>query len=208
MSVVVAVVSYSQQLVIPIFLGLLSWAKVWGKVWMKSFTPKLAVLFLKNSFVIQVRSLFVQASAHLFVKSHKPWRRLLARMRLFLVHVFKSVFSWYLKMPLWLRTAIAIAVLLATAGSSFAVFALLIIPQPLLDWFRARIVVILNRLGVTRLFMTIWNLFVPEALRHRWHIYLKWTLGRRQVRAAQSVLEKVRRTPVDSNASAAEIQAQ
>ncbi|MEM6301869.1 MAG: hypothetical protein AAF749_09025, partial [Pseudomonadota bacterium] len=81
LSVVVAVVAHTHQLVLPIFLGLFSWAKVWGKVWIKSLTPKLAVLFLKNSFVIQVRSLFVQISAHLFVKSHKPWRRFLTRIR-------------------------------------------------------------------------------------------------------------------------------
>ncbi|MEM6302568.1 MAG: hypothetical protein AAF749_12565, partial [Pseudomonadota bacterium] len=152
---------------------------------------------IANSFVIQVRSLFVQISAHLFVKSHKPWRRFLTRIRQLLIEAFKSTFAWYLSMPLWLRTALAVAVLLATAGSSFAVFALLIIPQPLLDWLRARLGVLLNRLGVTRLFTTVWNLLVPESLRHRWHLYLKWTLGRRQVKAARSVHKKVRRNSLE-----------
>ncbi|MEM1144424.1 MAG: hypothetical protein AAF671_02485 [Pseudomonadota bacterium] len=184
---VVAVVAYSHQLVIPIFLGLFTW----GKVWFKSLSPKLLLLLAKNSVVIQLRRLAVQASAHFFVKSHKPWRRMLMRLRVGLIESFKNVFAAYLALPLWLRTAIAVGVLVATAGSSFAVFALLIIPQALLEWLRKRIGVLLNKLGVNRFFSLVWNLLVPESLRFRWHMYVKWTLGRRQVNMAKRLHERV-----------------
>jgi len=188
---VVATVVYTHQLVIPLFLGLLAW----GKLWLKTLTPKVGMLLLKNSVVLQLRRFAVQASTHIFVKSHKPWRRFLTRLKLAVVAAVSGVFNGYLGLPLWLRTAIAIGVLIATAGSSFAVFALLIIPQTLLDWMGRRLGMILNRLGVTRFLVTLWEILVPETLRHRWYMYVKWKLGRQQLRAARRVHEKVVQAP-------------
>ncbi|MFK7997469.1 MAG: hypothetical protein AB8B87_25310 [Granulosicoccus sp.] len=179
--VVVAVVIYTHQLVIPLFLGLLTV----GKSWIKTLTPKLALLLVKNGVVIQLRRMIMQASAHLLVKSHRPWRRLITSARLALVRALKQTFANYLQMPLWMRTGIAIALLIATAGSSFAVFALLIIPQPVLNWFRQRVMATLNKLGATKLFSAIWQYLVPASLRQRWHMHVKWTLGRQQVRTAK-----------------------
>lgn len=185
--VVVAIVSYTNQLIIPLFLGLITW----GKAWLKTLTPKLGLLLLKNSVVIQLRRMVVHASAHIFVKSHKPWRRFITMCRLAIVTATKNLFSRYMQMPLWLRTSIAVGVLIATAGSTFAVFALLIVPQPVLEWLTTRLRALLNKLGVTQLFSALWRLSVPAKLRHRWHMYLKWTLGRQQVRAAQRLHDTV-----------------
>lgn len=187
LSVVVAVFAYTHQLIIPIFLGLITW----GKLWIKTLTPKLGLLLFKNSVFMQLRRITLRVSAHLFVKSHKPWRRFLTRVRQAIVTSVSSLFNGYLGLPLWMRTGIAIAILLATAGSSFAIFALLIIPQPLLDWLRIRVTIVLNQLGVTKAIGALWNALVPAGLRHRWHIYVKWKLGRQQVQAARRVHEKV-----------------
>lgn len=187
--VVAGVFATTHQLIIPIFLGLITW----GKLWLKALTPKLGLLLFKNSVFMQLRRLIVRLSAHLFVKSHKPWRRFFTRLRLAVVDLVSGVFQGYLGLPLWMRTTIAIAVLVATAGSSFAIFALLIIPQPLLDWLRMRLAVILNQLGVTKALSTLWNTLVPRAIRHRWYMYVKWKLGRQQVTAARRVYEKMSR---------------
>ena len=165
--VVVAVVLHTHQLVIPLFLGLLTW----GKAWIKELTPKVGLLLMKNSASIQSRRMLMQASTHIFVKSHKPWRRRIISFKLSAVAFLNSVLARYLGMPLWLRTLIAIGVLLITAGSSFAVFALLIIPQPVLNWLEQRVKTTLRKLGVTKLFSTLWKTIIPEHIRHRWHMH-------------------------------------
>lgn len=187
--VVVAVVSYTHQLIIPLFLGLLTW----GKAFVKSLTPKLTLLLVKNSLVTQARRLLVQASTHVLVKSHRPWRHWLNTARLFVISTINRVFAQYLNLPLWVRTAIALAVLLTTAGSSFVVFALLIIPQPVLSWLRKQVMGILNKLGVARFFAALWRFAMPARFRERWHLYVKWNVGRRQVRAARHLYAKVTR---------------
>ncbi len=194
-SVVIAVLAYTEQLIVPIFLGLLTW----GKAWLKSLTPKLGLMLVKNGVVIQLRRILVQASTHLFVKSHRPWRRWISTTRLTFISLLKHWFDRYMRCPLWLRTTIALVLLLTTAGSSFAVFALLIIPQPVLNWFRRQVMSMLNKLGVTQFFAAIWRLLIPENLRHRWHMYIKWTLGRRQVQAAKHLHNKVLRTSKPQN---------
>lgn len=186
---VVAIIVYSDTLVLPIFLGLLTW----GKALLKSLTPKFALLLLKNSVFIQIRRLITSATTHFFVKSHKPWRRWLTSAKTTLLTWLKHVFARYMSSPLWVRSVIALALLLATAGSSVAVFALMIIPQPVLNWLRQQIMTLLNKLGVTQLFRAVWRFAMPDGLRLRWHMYVKWTLGRRQVLAARQLHEKVRK---------------
>ncbi|MEE9319274.1 MAG: hypothetical protein V3U76_02400 [Granulosicoccus sp.] len=185
---VVAIVVYSDTLVLPLFLGLLTW----GKAFLKSLTPKFALLLLKNSIFIQIRRLVTSATAHFFVKSHKPWRRWLTNAKTTMLIWLKHVFAGYMSSPLWLRTGIALALLLATAGSSAAVFALMIIPQPVLNWLRQQVMTLMNKLGVAQLIRTLWNFVIPGSIRHRWHMYVKWTLGRRQVLAARQLHAKVR----------------
>lgn len=201
---VALVVAQTHQLIIPVFIGLISWSKIW----IKSVSPKLGMLLVKNSVFIQLRKFALQISAHFFVKSHKPWRRMLTTLRVSIVEFFKNLFAAYLNLPLWLRTAIAIVVLLATAGSSFALFALLIIPQPLLDWFRARLSLLLKRLGVTQAFSAAWRLLVPKRLRERWYMYVKWTMGRQQVRTVKLLHEKVSKRSQSGSDSSAKEQAQ
>lgn len=188
-AVVAAVASYTSQLIIPLFLGLLTW----GKAWLKSLTPKLGMLLVKNSAVIQIRRVLMQASTHVFVKSHKPWRRSITAIRLQAMRTVKHSLEGYLRLPLWLRSLLAVLLLLITAGSSLAVFALLVIPQPVLNWLRKQVMSLLNKLGVTQFFGAIWRFVIPEQLRHRWHMYVKWTLGRRQVNAARKVHERIQR---------------
>ncbi|ASJ70478.1 hypothetical protein IMCC3135_01795 [Granulosicoccus antarcticus IMCC3135] len=187
---VIAVVSYTHQLIIPLFLGMLTW----GKAWIKSLTPKLGLLLMKNGVIIQIRRLLVQASTHLLLKSHRPWRRWVGSMRLVMLATAKNAFSRYLGLPLWSRTVLALLLLLITAGSSFAIFALLVIPQAVLIWLRQKVLAMLNKLGVTKFFAALWQHAVPEALRKRWHIHIKWTLGRRQVIAAKRLHQSVTRT--------------
>lgn len=185
--VVISVIVYTHQLVIPLFLGILTW----GKAWFKSLTPKIGLLFLKNGLVIQIRRIAVKASTHIFVNSHRPWRRWITTARLSIVENIKQWFANYMGLALWLRTVIALSVLLATAGSSFAVFALLIIPQPVLNWLRKQLMSTFNKLGVSQFFSALWKFIVPATLRHRWHMHIKWTLGRRQVQAAKLVHNEV-----------------
>jgi len=189
-SVVVAIVSYTHQLIIPLFLGLLTW----GKGWFKSLTPKLALLLLKNGFFIQIRRLVMQASTHFIVKSHRPWRRWITAAQIAAGTVAKQWLKRYMGYPLWLRSLLALSLLFLTAGSSFAVFALLIIPQPVLNWLRNQVMKMLNKLGVTQFSAALWRFVVPQKLRHQWHMYVKWKLGRRQVVAAKHLHSSIKRS--------------
>jgi len=188
-AVVAAIVSYTHQFIVPLFLGMLTW----GKAWLKTLTPKLGALLLKNGLVIQTRKLIVSASTHVFLKSHKPWRRWLIESKYRFLALIKRGFNWYMGLALWLRSVLAIALLLATAGSSFAVFALLVIPQPVLNWLRNQVMNLLNKLGVTKFFAAIWRYLLPNAMQKKWYMYVKWTLGRQQVNAAKSLHNKLTR---------------
>jgi len=188
---VIAITSYTHQFIVPLFLGMLTW----GKLWLKSLTPKLAALLLKNGLVIQLRQLLVNASTHVLLKSHKPWRHRIIEVKSQLLALIKKGFDRYMGLALWLKSTLAIALLLATAGSSFAVFALLVIPQPVLNWLRNQVMNLLNKLGVTRFFSAMWRFILPSTLQTKWHMYAKWTLGRQQVRAAKRLHNKLKRTP-------------
>jgi len=180
---VAIIAAYTEQLIIPLFLGLLTW----GKAWLKTLTPKLGLLLLKNGLVIQLRRMIVGASTHVFLKSHRPWRRWIISSKYQVVHFVRSLLSRYLSLPLWMKSVLAMLVLLATAGSSFAVFALLVIPQPVLSWLRNQVMGLLNKLGVTQIFGALWRFIIPTRLRERWYMYAKWTLGRQQVNAAKKI---------------------
>jgi len=187
--VVIAITTYKEQIVLPLFLGLITW----GKAFFKTLTPKLGVVLFKNSVVIQLRRMIVQMSTHFFVKSHTPWRRALLNIKNRVTNWFKLIFKLYWQSPLWVRTAIAIALLLTTAGSSLAIFALLIIPQTVLAWLQKQFMSIMNKLGVSQLFAAIWRWVVPDRLRQRWTMYFKWTLGRKQIVAARRLSEEMQR---------------
>ncbi|MBX2836792.1 MAG: hypothetical protein KTR35_08050 [Gammaproteobacteria bacterium] len=182
-----AILAFRDTLFIPLFLGLLTW----GKALLKQITFKMTLMLAKNSLFIQIRKLFVQAFSHLLIKSHKPWRRGFANIQSSVKDALFSLFKRYMDSPLWVRTAIAISVLAVTAGSSAVIFALLIIPQPVLDWLKNRLKVVSNKFGVTQLFRGVWRKCVPNSWQYRWHMYVKWTLGRRQVRAARILHERL-----------------
>jgi hypothetical protein len=190
-AVVAMVASYTHQLMVPLFLGMLTW----GKAWLKSLTPKLGALLLKNGLVIQLRQMLVKASTHVFVKSHKPWRRWLIELKLRFFELIKQGFDRYMGLELWLRTVLAMVLLLATAGSSLAVFALLVIPQPVLIWLRSQVMGVLNKLGVTQFFSAVWRFILPTKLRTKWYMYVKWTLGRQQVSAAKRLHDTFKKAP-------------
>jgi len=106
--------------------------------------------------------------------------------------------------PLWLRTAIALGLLALTAGSSAAILALLIIPQPLLNWIKAQLTKLSSKIGVTQFFRGVWRKLVPNRWQHQWHMYVKWTLGRRQVSAAQHLHKRVAAIRAESAKAKAE----
>lgn len=186
-AVVGVIALFRDTLVLPLFLGLITW----GKAILKQLTLKMAFMLAKNSLFIQIRRLVVQAFSHVLIKSHKPFRRRVSSIQLSVKDALFAVFSRYMNSPLWLRTAIALGLLALTAGSSAAILALLIIPEPLLNWLKGRLKALSNKFGVTQLFRGIWSRLVPQGWQHKWHMYVKWTLGRRQVRAAQHLHRRI-----------------
>lgn len=182
-AVVVAIVVYRHTLVVPLYLGLIAWAKVA----VKSVTPKLGMLLLKNGAVVKGRDIAVDVGTRFFVTSHRPWRRRLVALRQGATEAVLGVFRRYLSYPLWVRCLIAIALLAVTASSTWVVFALLIVPQPIIEWLKLRVRVILNKLGVLKSLDAVWRWLLPERLRTRWDRYRTWTLARRQLRAAREV---------------------
>jgi len=151
----------------------------------------MAFALAKNSLFIQVRRFIVQVFSHLLIKSHKPFRRRVSSFQESIKSMLYAVFSRYMSSPLWVRTAIALGLLAVTAGSSAAILALLIIPQPLLNWLKKQLMTLSNKIGVTQLFKSVWTRLVPNQWQHQWHMYVKWTLGRRQVRAAQHLHQRL-----------------
>jgi len=192
-----------QSLLVPLYLSLLAWLKsslvsvITGTFkWMAGwFTPKFTLAFFKNSLFLQIRQALIKVSTHLFVMSHTPWRRRLANLRVAVFEFAKQIFNRYTQSPLWLRSAIALLLLVATASSSYLFIAILVIPQAVINWLRRLIANSLNKLGITRVALLLWNWLVPQQLRHRLYMYNKWTLGRRQIRASRRVTQSAAQLP-------------
>ena len=180
---------------LPLFLGLLTW----GKALLKQLSLKMAFVLAKNSLFIQIRRFIVQVFSHVLIKSHKPFRRRVSSLQVSIKNVLYDVFSRYMNSPLWLRTAIALGLLALTAGSSAAILALLIIPQPLLNWLKKQLMTVSKKIGVTQLFRSVWRRLIPDHWQHQWHMYVKWTLGRRQVRAAQHLHRRINASQIDTD---------
>lgn len=145
---------------------------------------------LRNSLIIKIRQLITRASAQLLVMSHRPFRKKLISVKTQLVGFVVHLFRRYMRSSLWIRSAIALGLLMLTASSSYVFIALLIIPQPLVNWVKRKLTTTLNKLGITQAFNAIWRYFVPASWQTRWHIYQKWTLGRRQIKAARQMHNK------------------
>jgi len=188
---VVAIVYHQQTLLLPLYLSLLTW----GKALLKSLTPKLVVALLKNSIFLKIRGVLIQSSTRFFVLSHRPWRRRLGVWRVQAIESVKNAYQRYTASALWIRSAVALSLLALTASSSYMFIAILIIPQSLLNWIRKLITNTLSKLGLTKLLNAIWQFLIPATLRHRWHMYNKWTLGRRQITASKAMRAKASRLP-------------
>lgn len=178
---------YRHSLFVPLFLGVFTWLKATLSVLIQSVTPKLAWALAKNSLVIKLRDLVVKGLTELAVLSHRPWRRRLLGIKSEVSGIALGVLRRYVASPLWLRCAIALALLAATAGSAWAALALLVIPQPIIEWLKRRGTAVLQKLGVLRFLDTLWRGVMPADLRERWDRYRRWTLGRQQIRAARVV---------------------
>jgi len=187
-----AIVAYYQAFLIPVFLGLYTAAKAL----LKTFTPKVLLLFAKNSLVIKLRQTVVRSSAQWLFLSHKPVRQRLRSAKSTAAALLISLAKSYFELPLWIKTALALSVFALTAGSSYAFIALLIIPEPLLRWIKNKVLDFLNKLGVTKGLNTIYRFTVPPQLQHRWAIYLKWTIGRQQVRTARLLRDRAAQSRV------------
>ena len=196
-AVVVLIAVFRDTLLLPLFLGFIAW----GKALLRQVTLKMALMLAKNSLFIQLRRFVVQAFSHVLIKSHKPFRRSVSLFQTSVKDILVAAFSWYMTSPLWLRTAIALGLLALTAGSSAAILALLIIPQPLLNWLKGQLKTLSNKIGVTQLFRGVWRRLVPDGWQHQWHMYVKWTLGRRQVRAAQHLHRRFNGSLLDADQS-------
>lgn len=184
----VVVISVSRHsLFLPIFLGVFTWLKASVATWLAMLTPKVLLLFAKNGLLIKLRDLIFKSLTEFAVLSHRPWRRRVQGFKDQLVGLSRIVLRRYLDSPLWVRCAVALALLALSAGSTWAALALLIIPQAIVDWLKRRSVAVLQKLGVLRSLDAAWQAVVPEPLRQRWDRYRRWTIGRRQIRAARAM---------------------
>jgi len=164
---------------LPIFLGLFTWLKATLGAWLKLVTPKLGVALLKNSFAIKLRDVVVKGLTEFAVFSHRPWRRRIMALKKSVTDSCLSVLRVYLGYPLW-------------ASSTWAVLALLIVPQPIIEWLKLRATVILRKLGVLKSLDTLSRRVVPAPAQARWDRYRRWTLGRRQIRVCTQMIVSCR----------------
>lgn len=186
----VVVITYLHHtLLLPLFVGML----ITLKAWLKLLTPKFFVLFFKNSIFLKSKQLLIKSSTRFVVLSHKPLQHKIRQFKSLISNIVLSLIGFYQQSPLWVRTALAVGALFATASSSYVVIALLIIPQPILNWLRRTVITILNRSGVTHISNTTWKHFAPSGWQYKWYMHRKWTIGRRQVATAQ----KIRKTIAD-----------
>jgi len=185
--VVIAITYYQRTLLLPLFIGLSATLKSWVKL----LTPKFLVLLFKNSLFLKIKQLLIRASTRFAVLSHKPWRHKLRSLKSSISRTSLRIIQLYLESPLWLRTAIALGILFATASSSYVIIALLIIPQSILKWLKGLLLKTLNRSGITHLLSAIWKFLVPAKFQQKWYMHRKWTMGRRQVVTAQLLRKKI-----------------
>ncbi len=185
--VVLVIVYFQHTYLLPLFVGMTTWLKSL----LKLLTPKFAVLFFKNSLFLKLKQFLIRSSTRFVVLSQKPWRHKMRSAKTTLSKMLLQVLQSYMVSPLWLRTGIALALLFATASSSYVLIALLIIPQPILEWVKRLLLATLNKAGITHLFTTVWRFLVPAGWQHRWFMHRKWTLGRHQVLTAMRLRETI-----------------
>lgn len=192
-------ITYHQKtFLLPLFVGM----STWFKAILKLLTPKFAVLFFKNSLFLKAKQVLIKSSTRFVVLSHKPWRH---RMRLVKNQISQTILRLirlYIESPLWMRTAIAIGLLFATASSSYVFIALLIIPQPILLWLRRIILQTLNKLGITHLANAIWKFCIPANVQRKWYMHRKWKMGRRQIIAARRLRNSIFSTKAFTSSNA------
>lgn len=186
-AVVIAVTYYQRSFLVPLFFGM----SVTIKGLFKLLTPKFLVLLFKNSVFLKIKQLLIRGSTRFVVLSHRPWRHRMRWIKTSLSQFILRVIRYYIEAPLWLRTAIALGLLVATASSSYVVLALLIIPQPILAWLRRIFFTTLNRTGITHIFNVIWKYLVPKDTQRKWYMHRKWTMGRRQIKTARKLRETI-----------------
>lgn len=184
---VIVITYYHHTLLLPLFIGLSTTLK--GLL--RLLTPKFLVLLFKNSLFLKIKQLLIKSSTRFVVLSHKPWRHRMRWIKSSISKTSLNIIKYYLLSPLWLRTAIALGLLFATASSSYVVIALLIIPQPILNWVKKLILTILRRSGITHLLSAIWKFLVPTEVQHKWYMHAKWTMGRHQVNTARRLRELI-----------------
>lgn len=192
---VVIAIAYSQHvLLLPLFIGMSGVLK--GAL--KLLTPKFLVLLFKNSLFLKIKQLLIRSSTRFVVLSHKPWRLRMKWLKATISQTALSILQLYLQSPLWLRTAIALGLLFATASSSYLVIALLIIPQPILNWAKKTIMKTLNRTGITHIVKLVYKFLIPADTRHKWYMHSKWTMGRRQIMTARRLRERFLQSRIQS----------
>lgn len=184
---VILISTWQHSLFVPIYLGIFTALKSTLGAWIKLATPKFFVALAKNSLAIKLRDVLVKAVAEVTVFTHRPWRRRVLGIKQAATDVCWAALRHYLAYPLWLRSLIAVGLLAITASSTWAVLALLIIPQPIINWLKLRATVILRKMGVLKLFDGLSRSLIPAPSRARWDRYRRWTLGRRQVRASREL---------------------
>ena len=109
-------ITYQQRtLLLPLFIGM----SVTIKGLFKQLTPKFLVLLFKNSLFLKIKQLLIRSSTRFVVLSHKPWRHRMRWLKTTLSNTILKLIRYYMQAPLWLRTAIALGLLFATATSSY-----------------------------------------------------------------------------------------
>lgn len=72
---------------------------------------------------------------------------------------------------------------ICAAGDSTTVF----------NGLRIQVMNLMNKMGTTQLFSTIWLIIISLRLRTAWYMYAKWTLGRHQAIATRKLHERLKK---------------
>ena len=187
-----AIAYWQHTLLLPLFVGLFALLKSF----LKLLSPQFLMPIIKNSIYLNIKQRLIKNSTRVVMLSHRPWRHKLRNLQIVVTQWVKKIISLYLQSALWLRTALALIVLIATASSSYVVLALLIIPQPIVNWLKRWVMNFLNKTGVIRVTDMIWKWVVPAKWQHKWYMYRKWTLGRSQVKTAQDLHYRFQNTQI------------
>lgn len=183
-----SVVFLMDSVVLPLWTLLVQWLNA---AW-KFLTPSNLFSFLQKGTATHVQKKALTALPEAAVQGHGPTRRKLNRLKKNAVAILMRCVDWYRSLNLIIQVGIACALLVLGASTGYVFLAMLVIPQPVINWLKVSAIKFINKTGIAKFYYWLISFILPRPYRIR----IKWTIARKKIAFARwfhSILKLINR---------------